>query len=310
MQELGFTVIKAGALSLLQDRGRFGYQSLGLTSGGAMDEHAACWANHLLKNHPDDALLEITFGNVELEAQLTGLVAVTGASCGFSINGEDRENWSVHEVCPGDRLHFGWMREGTRTYLAVVGGFQVAPEFGSVSTVVRESVGGIAGRAVAVGDLLMYSEADSTDLQHTSVPFRFRPDYNPSALHLRVIAGYQYAAFSEDERDRFFSSIYKVRPESDRMGYRLSGPSVEPALRGIYSEGIAFGAVQIPADGQPIILMKDRQTIGGYPKIGTVLPLDLFHLSQCRAGTEVIFKLIELDEAQSLMRDFYRFFGI
>lgn len=306
----GFLVKKAGALSLLQDRGRFGYQALGLTSGGPMDEHAALWANHLLANDINAPLLEITLGNVVLEALGNSRIAVTGADCGFAINRVAGENWSVHWVSAGDRLNFGWMRNGVRCYLAVSGGFRVSPEFGSVSTVVRESIGGLSGAPLKVDQVLPYEPMAKSQGRIQAVPYRFRPDYQRSPLTLRLIPGYQYHAFSQAERIRLFESPYTVLPESDRMGYRLSGLSVRPEVKGILSEGIAYGAVQIPPDGQPIILMKDRQTLGGYPKIGTVLPLDLYALSQSRAGSEVMFERVELDEAQSLMRSFYRFFGV
>lgn len=305
----GLKVLKAGGLALLQDSGRFGAQGMGLTCGGAMDEHAARWANRLLHNTPDAALLEITLGNLVLEAEVPTQIALTGAECEVTINGALCQNWCTHGLKAGDRLHIGWARSGMRGYLAVVGGFRVVPEFGSVATVVREGVGGLDGGALKAGQTLPLQPRPDADKPRRCVPPAYQPKYECEVLPLRLISGYQYEQFDPQVVAALYSASYRLAAQSDRMGMRLAGPAVVPPVSGILSEGISFGAVQIPPDGQPIVMMKDRQTIGGYPKLGSVLPLDLFRLSQLRPGGQVSFVPIQLAEAQLLMRRFYRFFG-
>ncbi|MBY4677880.1 5-oxoprolinase subunit C family protein [Marinobacterium arenosum] len=305
---MGLKVIKPGLLTTVQDCGRFGYLRLGLTCGGAMDEQAACWANHLLDNPVDAALLEITIGNVELRAERPLWLAVTGADLQLDLNGRPIAPWQSFPVAAGDRLHFGWARRGIRGYLAVAGGLQVPACFGSRSSVLREPHDGLLGRALTAGDELPCL-AEQPDRQRRMTPPTFQPDYR-AELVLRVILGYQIERFRLADLKQFFSSPYLLQPESDRMGYRLSGPAIRPELSGMLSEGTCYGAIQVPPDGQPIVLMKDHQSLGGYAKLGAVLSLDAFALSQRQAGTELRFAEIELAEAQRLMRAFYRFFGV
>ena len=304
-----FKVIKPGACSLLEDEGRFGYQHFGITTGGAMDETAARWANRLLGNSSNAVLLEITLGNVQLEATADTWIALTGADLGLRINGEKKSNWQSHFVQQGDLVSMGWAVMGVSSYLAVVGGFQLKSDFGSCSTVKREQLGGLTGNALEAGDELHFSSVPKSYFTCSrAVPSRYIPDYSDSVI-LRVVKGYQVEQFPEISVQKFFASSYKVSSESDRMGFRLQGEAIDTGVSGLLSEGIAYGAIQIPADGQPIVLLKDRQTLGGYPKIGSVLPLDSYKLSQCRAGSEVTFKEVSLKEAQQLMQTFQRFFS-
>jgi biotin-dependent carboxylase-like uncharacterized protein len=305
----GLRVLKAGSLALLQDCGRFGAQGMGLTCGGAMDEHAARWANRLLHNRVNAALLEMTLGNVAFEADVAVQIALTGAECDARINGEPCQNWCSHRLEVGDRLDIGWARSGMRSYLAVAGGFSVTPEFGSVSTVVREGIGGLDGGAVKAGQTLPVAATTPDGVSSRCVPSGYVPDYEAERHRLRLVPGYQHAQFDASLLDAFYAAEYRLMAQSDRMGMRFSGPPLVPPVAGILSEGICFGAVQVPPDGQPIIMMKDRQTLGGYPKIGAVLPLDLFRLSQLRAGTRVYFEPVTQARAQALMCRFYRFFG-
>ncbi|GAA0794503.1 biotin-dependent carboxyltransferase family protein [Marinobacterium sediminicola] len=305
----GLRVLNPGILSLVQDLGRFGYQHLGLSTGGAADEQAYLWANRLLGNAPDAAAIEICFGGLQLEAEIATRVAVTGADLQLTLNGEAQDVWQTINLKPGDRLAFGYPRQGVRAYLAVQGGFRVEPTFGSVATVMREQIGGLDGKGskLASGDRLPCQAHSPGRL--FSVPSRFRPNY-AQPLTLRVIEGHQVELFSGDMLTRFYSQGYTISPQSDRMGVRLRGPQLHSLVDGIISEGISFGAVQVPKDGQPIILLKDRQTIGGYPKLGTVFALDAFMLAQCQPQTEVHFAPMSLHEAQRQLQQFYRFFGV
>lgn len=303
----GFRVVRPGVLSLVQDLGRFGYQHLGLTNGGAADEHAFLWANRLLGNAPNSAAVEVCFGGLQLQAEVSTRIALTGADLQARLNGEPLVPWQTHRVRAGDRLHLGHPKTGVRAYLAVTGGFQVEPVLGSVATVVREQLGGLDGQgsALKVDDFLPCAGADEEPPMR--VPWRYIPDY-PAPLMLRVIEGQQCALFSESDWKTLYSSAYGLSNQSDRMGVRLSGPPLQPRAGGIISEGISFGAVQVPPDGQPIVLLKDRQTIGGYPKLGTLFALDAFALAQRQPHTPVRFAPMALTDAEQRMQAFYRFF--
>ncbi|RXJ74532.1 allophanate hydrolase [Veronia nyctiphanis] len=302
---MAFKVLNPGVLSLLQDSGRFGYQHLGITHGGPMDEHAFFWANRILGNSPDAAQIEITFGQCVLEAHQPVSVALTGADLNARLNDRVIAPWCTYQLKPGDQLEFQSPRSGLRAYLAVADGFDVEPQLGSCSTVSREQLGGLSknGEKLKAGDKLEVSS--NRVVNDTRVPSWAIPDYQ-SALSLGVILGYQHTSFCEATKARFFHSQYTVSNNIDRMGYRLEGPSVKSSLTGITSEGIAYGAIQVPDDGQPIVLMKDRQTIGGYPKIGCLSALGAGKLAQRMPGDSVGFYPMDISEAEIERRLFNR----
>ena len=309
MTQPGLKVIKPGVLTLVQDLGRFAYQHIGLSPGGAADEHAFLWANRLLDNRSNSPALEICFGGLQLEALANTNIAITGAEMNATINDQPIENWQTHALKVGDKLSFAHATSGIRSYLAIQDGFQLQPSFGSVATVMREKMGGLDGDGspLKTDDFLPCSENKPT--LTTRVPPVFIPDYQ-QPLVLSVIPGEQTDQFDETELEKLYHWIYRISPQSDRMGIRLEGEPIKPRVQGIISEGIAYGTIQLPPDGQPIILLKDRQTMGGYPKLGTLFVLDAFLLSQQQANTEVRFTQISLEEAQEKLRYFYRFFGV
>ena len=295
---MSFKVIDPGAMALIQDGGRKGFQHLGVTAGGPMDEYAFDWANWLLGNTRGAAALEITYGLVALEAQADVTIALTGADLGASLNGKPLLPWQACQVSAGDRLSFATPVSGLRAYIAMPGGIKAEPRLGSVATVVREKVGGLdgSGQSLKKGDILQSTSPRPNALRH--MPDWAVPDYGAPLL-LGVIPGYQFEGFSTVQRMKFFSSDYMVTSNIDRMGYRLKGEAVISEQSGIISEGIALGAIQIPQDGQPIVLMRDRQTIGGYPKIGCVFSLDLAKLSQRKPGDGVAFTLMDVADAEN-----------
>lgn len=297
MNGAGFLIRRPGVMTLIQDSGRLGHHRLGLTTGGPADPLAFDWANRLCGNESGAAALEMAVGGLELDAEVATQVALCGADMPMTINGSPVEGWRSHRVNPGDRLALGFARSGVRAYLAVAGGFQLQKTLGSVSTVLREGLGGLAGRQLESGDRLPCPGASEEAC--LMVPRGYRPVYSGRAL-LRVVVGYQYEAFSEKARRQLFSAEYRVSAQSDRMGYRLEGPPLQVALPVLLSEGICAGAVQVPPDGQPIILLCDRQTIGGYPKLGAVLSVDLGQLVQLPAGGRVTFAPIDVAEARQI----------
>lgn len=260
-----------------------------------MDPVAAELANALLGNDASATLIEASFGGLELRADAALQLVVTGAELPLELNGEPCALWSVLNLAPGDVLRLHHPTRGCRNYLAVRGGFTVAPSFGSTATVLREGIGGICGKALQAGDRLEVGSA--MPIERRWLPPDRRPLY-PRRLTLRVVLGYQHRAFSEEALQGMFSSEYKISPRSDRMGYRLEGPAVPCKIDGVLSEGIAPGAIQIPADGQPIVLLRDRQTIGGYPKIGSALSQDCSQLTQLRPGDTVNLAPIPLRAAR------------
>lgn len=294
----GLTVLNSGMLAQIQDLGRVGYSDLGLTNGGPADREAFNWANRLLGNSVNDAMLEVTYGGIKLKANLDTAICVTGAKVSLAINGTDSELWCVHKVKAGDVIELDMPTEGIRSYIAVLGGIQVEKQFGSRATVVREKVGGLTGDKLKAGDALPLVTIPNFPRQRFYLTAEDIPKYS-TTITLNVVLGYQQHDFSQLQKRRFFSSEYQVSKQWDRMGYRLQGPAIEMKQTSMLSEGIALGAIQVPPDGQPIVLMYDRQTIGGYPKIGSVLSLDLAKLAQCGQGAKVHFRPMTIEQAHN-----------
>lgn len=289
----------AGPLSLLQDLGRHGFQDIGVTPGGPMDIHAYYWANRLLDNPPKAAQIEITMGPFQATFTQPTSFSLCGAKVTAILNGKTIFPWQSYQAATGDLLEIGYPEKGLRTYLAVKGGFKAPETLGSISTVARDQFGGLSkqGDKLSSGDALPY-EGSMQPFQR-AVPKKFIPEFS-EAVKIGVLPTYQFYQFSSKARDSFFNQQYTVTPQIDRMGYRLNGD--DPVIfesQSFISEGIALGAIQIPANGQPIVLMRDRQTIGGYPKMGCVCQRDLGLLTQSVPGTKIQFFLQEIYEAEA-----------
>jgi biotin-dependent carboxylase-like uncharacterized protein len=306
---MSFEVLHPGILTLLQDSGRFGYQHLGVTTGGPLDEHAFVWANHLLGNVPGSTQLEITYGLLQLRCQADTTIALTGADLGARLNDRPVRPWRTYVLQKGDELSFATPVAGLRCYLAVAGGLRTESRLGSCATVCREGLGGIDGTGAKLkpGDRLAF-EPQRTAID-ARVPDWAIPDYD-RPLELGVMPGYQHDEFDIVKRTKLFSASYQVSQNMDRMGYRLSGDAIQPRRNGIVSEGIAYGAIQIPSDGQPIVLLKDRQTIGGYPKIGCISALGAGQLAQRGPGSVVRFHPMDVSQAEAQRMIFNHTFGL
>ena len=290
----------------LQDRGRFSYAHLGVTNSGVMDEYAYFIANKLLKNPLDTNILEIGCSNVIFKVNKNTTISITGAFCEFFINDKPKELWQSYEVKKNDILKISKIINGNWVYLSVFGGFNIEKEFGSNSTSIKENLGGLDGNRLQKGDILSFNKTE--ELNKTFLKKEFIPKYE-NELVLRVILSYQYKDFSKDEIEKFFSSDYFVTKDFNRMAFKLQGNKINCDIDGIISEAIAFGSIQIPKDGQPIVLLKERQTIGGYPKIGTILNIDCFRLSQAKIGTKIKFQEISYNEALLKTKEFYSSFS-
>ena len=303
---MSLELINNPILVTLQDKGRYGYSHIGVTNSGVMDENAYFWANKILGNSFDTNILEIAFSNVIFKVNKATQIVLTGAKCEFFINDMAKNTWQTHNVKAGDSIKVGKILDGNRVYLGVFGGFNIEKEFGSNSTTIKENLGGIDGEKLKKGDVLSFQE------YKVSHNIRLKEEYIPTfsnELTLRVVLGYQDEFFNEFEKKKFFSNSFTLTNDFNRMGCKLSGEPIFCDIDGIISEGISFGSIQIPSDGQPIILLKDRQTIGGYPKIGSVLSIDCFKLSQAKANTIIRFEEISIKESSEKVRDFYSSFS-
>lgn len=310
-------VVAPGLLSTVQDLGRAGYQCLGVPVGGAMDAFAARVANLLVGNHEGAAVLELTLAGAALRFDEDALIAVAGADLGArSDGGAEIAPWRPARVPSGETVEFQEARAGCRAYLAIAGGV-VAPEvLGSRSTFTRASLGGLEGRALRAGDVLATGAATplaagiareiaracgrggGVAVARWGAGPSLRPPYSARPV-VYLLAGTHVSELTSAARCRLFEAEFTLSPNSDRAGYRLDGPSLElGAPLEILSEAVAFGTVQLPPDGRPIVLMADRQPTGGYPRIGEVASVDLPLLAQLRPGDRVRFREGTLAEAQ------------
>ncbi|MHB2137693.1 5-oxoprolinase subunit C family protein [Pseudomonas monsensis] len=272
-------------LCLLQDAGRFGVRHLGVTQGGAADWCSMSWANWLLGNRLDLPVIEITLGGFAVVAQEDCWLALAGADLDARIDGQPLAPWRSFKLGKGQQLQFTQPLLGARAYLAAPGGFDAPKVLGSSATVVREELGGLEGLGLplAKGATLSY-HADVLPVREMSQ--EHRPDFR---LHtpLDLVLGAQIGQFSGQSLFDVFNSRWTLDSRADRMGIRLLGKALQYQGQPMISEGIALGAVQVPPDGQPIVLLNDRQTIGGYPRLGALTPLALARLAQCLPGAQV-----------------------
>lgn len=310
-------VIKPGVLSTLQDLGRVGFQRFGVPACGVMDEWSHRVANLLVGNPEQEATLEITLVGPSLRFPEAALIAITGASLSPHVGEQAVPQGTPVLVRAGSQLDFGRRIAGMRAYLAVRGGFAVPPVMNSKSTYVRGAFGGFDGRALRKGDALVVAASDVEDA-FTQLAAKLRTGVLPFVTldglpelpsapsgslptTVRVMTGQQWDAFTPQARQALCEAEFRLSPQSDRMGFRFEGPKL--ALREpleMISEAVAFGTMQVPPDGNPIVLMADRQTTGGYPKIANVASVDLPLLAQMAPQRGVRFALISLEEAQQL----------
>lgn len=293
-------VHKAGLLTTVQDRGRYGYQRFGMPVSGAMDVFSLELANLLVGNDPGNACLEATISGPDLEFTGATMVAITGADMNPHLNGQGIPMNTVVDVRPRDTLGFRGLRSGCRAYIAFAGGIAVPLVMGSRSTYLRAGIGGFQGRALNKGDELPLGEARRPSVIKV-IPEGLIPEYKHEQT-IRVIPGPEAHNFEVSGLRSFLSTEYTVTARSDRMGYRLSGEPIKhkEGMTNIISAGISVGTVQVPGDGQPIILMADRQTSGGYARIANIITVDLTHLAQIRPGGIICFKETTLNIAQQL----------
>ncbi|WP_026074472.1 biotin-dependent carboxyltransferase family protein [Brevibacillus massiliensis] len=315
---MSIRVIHPGLLTSVQDSGRFGFQKYGVIASGAMDPFAHRTANLLVGNEETEATLEMTLKGAIMEFREAALISICGGDLSPSVEGIPVPLWKPIYLKKGSILHFGYCRSGARAYLAIAGGWSVPRVMDSRSTYLRAGIGGFQGRGLRAGDELASGEptwlggliADQLAGRLHGAAFatadwgvtgEMLPPYSVSPC-VRVMRGNQWDWFTEESRRSFLSEPYRVTPQSDRMGYRLDGPLLELIeQKELISEAVAFGTVQVPPEGKPIVLLADRQTTGGYPKIAQVATVDLPLMAQTKPGETLRFAEISREEAERLL---------
>lgn len=297
-QQRGFLIQQTHALVQVQDAGRRGFAKVGVTEGGWLDATSARLANALVDNPAKAALLEIALGGFSAQAQAECVVALTGANLPFTINGIAQSRYQRIQLLAGDVIHIGYAnRQGARCYLAVHGGLQTPEVFGSRSTVLREQFG---GGPFAVGQLLPYQA--SRVYGDLSLPYAWHYKHR-RFRRLALVLGAQ-AELLSPLLASFSAQIYRVGPAADRMGVRLQGRALAMPSLNLISEGLCVGSVQLPPDGLPIVMLRDHQTMGGYPKLGALCRESQAWLGQALPGDFCQFELIDAATAISKGRAF------
>jgi antagonist of KipI len=289
-------VLEPGAMTTVQDLGRPGHQRYGIPPSGPVDHQSFVVANRLVGNVDAAAGLECTVLGPRFVAETACALAVTGAEMPLTVNGRESPSWTTLHLNAGDMVKIGPARAGVRGYVAFSGGLDVPAVLGSRATYVRGRLGGLEGRALRKDDRLALVPAALAPLRRARA--RVRPTFGEEP-EIRVVLGPQADRFTGDGLRTFLGSAYEMLPQSDRMGARLRGPRIaHTAGHDILSDGIALGSIQVPGDGQPIALLVDRQSTGGYTKVATVCSFDIGRLGQVKPGHRLRFRAIELAEAQ------------
>ena len=294
----GIKFIKSGFLTTIQDMGRYGYQKFGMPVSGAMDTYSLQTANWLVGNPRTAACFEITFQGPEIEFLCETVFGLSGAPLEASLNGRMIETNLSYRVSKGDILKTGNVKSGVRTYLSIAGEILVPDVMGSKSTYLRGHLGGFHGRKIENGDIIAIHTIGLPTEKKLLHEFR---RFYPNSQTLRIIPGTEVNYFNFSGLASFLSSEYEVSPQNDRMGYRLSGPVItHKSDADIISSGLTSGSIQVPGHGQPIIMLADHQTVGGYAQIANVISVDIPLVSQLKTGDKIHFKEIDILEAQHL----------
>lgn len=319
---MSIAVVRPGLLTTVQDLGRTGHQHLGIPVNGAMDEISHRLANLLVGNDEGEATLELTLSGPTLTFQCDAVIALCGPDMGGSVGGEPLPWWRPVLIRGGTTIAFGRPEIGCRAYLAVAGGFDLPLVLGSRSTCLSGGFGGFRGRSLRKGDVLPLRAPDEArslrwarllmrkhrgiaypnwSVSRARMPYRVRPQV------VRIVTGRHWQLFPVAAREQLVRALYRVALDSDRMGYRLEGAPIETRRGGdLLSEGVVMGAVQVPPGGNPIVLMADHQTTGGYPVIAAVASIDLPVMAQVAPADDLQFRMITIEQsyAASALREF------
>ena len=298
---MSITVLNPGLLTTVQDQGRIGYQQFGVSVSGVMDPRSAALANILAGNDQGEAVLECTMMGPQLQFDKATVIAITGGDLGPTLDGKPVPGYQAVSVKAGQVLKFAGPKAGCRAFIAFAGGLDIPVTMGSRSTYMKAKIGGFQGRKLEKGDVIGFRAPVETLKRMEDRTLR--PEFAPKGVYtLRVVMGPQDDYFTDAGIATFLKETYTVTPEFDRMGCRLDGPVIAHKEGGdIISDGIAFGAIQVPSAGTPIIMLGDRQTTGGYTKIAAVITADFRILAQLKAGDKVQFDRVSVEYAQGVL---------
>jgi biotin-dependent carboxylase-like uncharacterized protein len=300
-----FEVLEPGILTTIQDLGRYGFSQFGVPPSGALDTFSFRAGNLLVGNREEEACLETTLMGFKIMALKEVVVSITGGDLSPTLNEEPLAMWRTHLLVEGDVIGFKKVRAGCRAYLAGSGGFVVPKIMGSSSTYLSGNFGGLEGRKLRRGDILYTCDRP---IPLNKLGLQFPMDWISSVekkVPLRVIPGPQDHHFTEEGFQTFCSSSYHITPQCDRMGVRLEGPRIErrpDVEESIISEGLIAGAIQVPGDGKPIIILTELVT-GGYTKIATIISPDLPKVAQLKPGDQVRFMPVSIEASHHLLRE-------
>ncbi len=294
-------ILDGGPLTTVQDLGRTGHLRYGIPPSGPVDRESFLLANRLVGNADTAAGLECTYMGPRFQVDRACAIAATGAAAPVTVNGAPAPRWTTIVLRAGDKVRVGAPRAGVLSYIAFSGGLDVPVVLGSRSTYVRGRLGGLEGRALRQGDALNVLDGPLPVVRSLAPP----PSLGTEAETIvRVVLGPQADRFTDEGIRTFLGSAYEMTQQSDRMGARLRGPRIAHT-RGhdIISDGIALGSIQVPGDGQPIVLLVDRQSTGGYTKVATVCSFDIGRIGQVKPGRSLRFRAVTVDEAHRLLRE-------
>ncbi|HYK71519.1 MAG TPA: biotin-dependent carboxyltransferase family protein [Pseudoneobacillus sp.] len=299
---MGVIVQKPGLLSTIQDLGRYGYQRDGIMVSGVMDTFSMKLANILVGNEEKEAVLEVTLIGPSLTFMVDSIISICGGNISPTINKVPVSMYKPLIVKKGETLEFGAVQYGSRSYIAFKEGINVEKVLGSKSTCLPATFGGLDGRALLKGDVLPVQNISLHSVENLN--WRLSPYFQQLLFNgesIRFIKGLQSHLFTRESLETFEKATYVLTKDSNRMGFRFQGTELRLSIKQeIVTEGVAFGSVQVPSNGQPIILMADRQTTGGYPKIAQIISVDLPRLAQLKTGESITFTEVTLFEAQQL----------
>lgn len=306
-------ILDGGLVTTVQDTGRYGHYHIGMPPSGAMDQFAHTVANWLVGNDESDASLEMTYMGADVEFEDDVVFAITGADMSPSLEDEPVPMWTAVQAEAGETLTFEYAMEGTRAYLAVAGGIDIEPVMGSRATYTLIGIGGHEGRSLETGDALPIGDSSTgEDMVGASIEEEQRPDYTTNEI--TVVMGLCDYRLTDEGRERFLNTDWKVSDEADRVGYRFNGPDITdmfeerdqpfgagPDVTNVVDLGYPVGSIQMA--GQPIVLMRDAVTGGGYTTVGTVVSPDRDVLSQCRTHEMVTFNAVDIETALEMRHD-------
>lgn len=296
-------VLEGGLLTTIQDQGRNGYRKFGVPVSGVMDTHSSMLANWLVGNSKTEPVLELTLVGGAFKFNSDAIIGISGADADITLNGSPASLNQTLKITEGDVLKIGRVKAGCRVYMTISGDWEVEKVMGSYATCLSAKFGGYNGRALKKGDRIVWKFSDIKANERT-VPKKMIPHHSIRNI-IRIIEGVEWDFLSDEQKEKFLATDFKVSSQSNRMALRLGGASVKySGNQEMVSSPVVPGIIQLPSNGSPIILMQDAQSVGGYPRIAKVIDADLWRLGQVWTNNTIRFEMVSLEKAQKLERGY------